>query len=104
MFSCQEIFLTNDEQTQAGIARIIDIANQCAAEANIKLSAVSFDCGQSLGCVDIHMLNLKSSGKSVYTKVSHSEIVDYLGRSGAELTKAKIRGAIERLHIMLESR
>ena len=85
-----------------GINQITDIAHQYAADANIKLTSITFDDGRPLGIKDIHLMQITARKHTVNVKLYHEEIEDYLGRDGSELTRAKIRNAIERLQVMLE--
>lgn len=90
-----------DAAPYAGIQFLQDLARDMAAEAGIMLSEVHFDDGRLLGCRDFHLLTMAAGGKTVSTKIRHEEVGGAAGRALADLTREKIRNAIERLQIML---
>jgi hypothetical protein len=94
--------MNNASEVEAGVNMLKDLAQQLAADAGIKLSGVGFDDGRPLGVSDMHILSLTARGKTVIAKINHEEVEDYPGRVGIDLTKAKVRNAIERLSILLE--
>jgi hypothetical protein len=87
-------------ETESGINILKDLTQQLATEAGIKLSNVLFDDGRPLGVRDIHLLSVTTRGKTAVAKINHEEIK--CGKAPNELTRAKIRGAIDRLKVMLE--
>lgn len=87
-------------ETETGINILKDLAQQLAAEAGIKLSNVLFDDGRPLGVRDIHLLSVTARGKTTVAKINHEELKS--GKAPNDLTKAKIRGAVDRLKVMLE--
>lgn len=72
-----------------------------ASERGIFLSKVRFDDGRPLGCRDIHILTLSASGQAVSTKICQEDVDVFPNRLGTDLTRAKIRNAIERLQILI---
>lgn len=91
-----------DEQPNNGTHYLQDLARDMAAEVGIILTEVHFDDGRLLGCRDFHLLTMEAAGKTVSTKIRHEEVGAAAGRrTGTDLTREKIRNAIERLQIML---
>lgn len=82
---------------------IKELAHKLATSAGIKLSSIEIEDGRPLDCTDVHMLSMKSKGMAVSTKISNDDVAVKSLSKVSELTKEKIRNAIERLQVMLEA-
>jgi hypothetical protein len=78
-------------------------ATDLAAQVGIKLTQVSVVEGRRVGCLDVHLLHLAAEGQLVSTLVYQSELDELQGDSCCERLELKIRTALSRLQIMLET-
>lgn len=87
-------------EIETGVNILKDLAQQLAAEAGVKLTNVLFDDGRPLGVTDFHLLSMTARGKTAVAKIHHEEVKS--GKAPKDLTRAKVRSAIDRLKVMLE--
>ena len=74
-----------------------------AAQTGIKLSRVSVVEGRRIGCLDMHLLHLAADGQLVSTLVYQSELDELQSDSCSERLELKIRTALSRLQLLLET-
>lgn len=72
-----------------------------ATKKGIKLSRVSIFEGHKVGCIDVHLLNIASNGKTVSTLVNQSELDDLKNGLNCECLELKIHATLSRLQVML---
>lgn len=72
-----------------------------ASQMRIKLSKIVVTNGRALGCFDASLLTMSSDGKHVTEFVRQSELDGLAAGTADELLDIKIRGALERLRILL---
>jgi hypothetical protein len=65
---------------------------------SIKLSKVSIVDGLTVGCKDLHILNMVSKGKTVSALAYENELNDIQNGSPNDHLELKIRYALERLY------
>lgn len=94
--------MTTEEQIQEGIIQISDFTRLYAAENGIKLAEVTFDDGRPLGFSDIHMVRISARSQTVVTKLTQIQLEKYTDEDSSDMTRAKIRSAVDRLKILLE--
>jgi hypothetical protein len=75
------------------------LANQLATDVGIKLSSVELEDGRPLGCSDVHLLTIKSKGMLVHATINNGDIFAKSAAKVSDLTKEKIRKALDRLKI-----
>ena len=82
---------------------IHDYAADIASQIGIQKLRVSVTNGIRLGCRDMHLVDFMTRGKLVSELLHHSELE--LMRSGVvnERVEQKIRSALERLKLMLDT-
>ena len=90
------------KEIRIGANMITDIANQLAAEAGIRLTSVTFNSGVEASCRDVHIFHISADGKTVNVIINQGEVSEYSGVAGTVLTVGKVRGAIDRLKVMVE--
>jgi hypothetical protein len=78
-------------------------AADLAAQVGIKLSRVSVVEGRRVGCLDVHLLHLAADGQLVSTLVYQSELDELQSDSCCERLELKIRTALSRLQILMET-
>lgn len=74
-----------------------------AAQMGIRLSRISVIEGKRVGCFDVHLLNLAADDQRVSTLVYQSELDKLHNGICNELLEVKIRGALSKLQILLET-
>lgn len=74
-----------------------------AAQMNIQLSRVSVVEGRNVGCLDVHLLNLTSKDQLVSALVYQSELDKLQIGDSCERLESRIRSALSRLQMPLES-
>jgi len=92
-----------EERYLLGKQLLESLARLNAREAGITLSEILLDDGRPLGCLDVHILSVVSSGKSASVTISHAEMDSFLTEEGFELANAKVRKAVSRLQELLKS-
>jgi hypothetical protein len=71
-----------------------------ALQMGIRVSQVSLVEGRTVGCLDVHLLNLASDGQRASTLVYQSELDDLQSGSCCERLETKVRSALARLQMM----
>jgi translation initiation factor 6 (eIF-6) len=74
-----------------------------ALQMGIKKLKVSVVDGESVGCLDSYLLNISSNGFIVSALVYQSEMDDLEKGMQGERFEVKIRSALSRLSLMIES-
>ena len=82
---------------------IKEFANELAEQTGIQLSRVSVVEGRRIGCLDVHLLHLGSDGQLVSALVYQSELDELQNSSCCERLELKIRSALSRLQMQLNS-
>jgi len=82
---------------------IREYAADLAAQTGIKLSRVSVVEGQRIGCLDVHLLHLAADGQLVSALVYQSELDELQCGSRSGRLEVKIRAALSRLQMLLET-
>ena len=77
---------------------VTDLANQ----AGIKLSHVSLVSGQSLGCLDVYLLNISSKGHKVNTLIFQADVDNMKKGIHCDRLEIRMRTALSRLKLLLE--
>jgi hypothetical protein len=80
---------------------IQDYAKDIAAQMGIQLSRVSIFAGHKVGCIDVHLLNLSSNGKTVSAMVNQSDLDNLQNGTDYDHLEMKVRAALCRLKLML---
>ena len=68
-----------------------------ATQMEIELSEVSLTDGSTLGCKDVHLLDICSADKSVSTLVFYSDLMELENNLDCSRLEVKIRTALSRL-------
>ena len=76
-------------------------AADLAAQMGMKLSRVSVDEGQEVGCLDAYLLHLTSGRQLVSALVYQSDLDELKSVGNSERLDVKIRGALSRLQMLL---
>jgi len=79
------------------IAYLTDLASKM----NIKLSKVSIINGSTVGCRDLHILNVSSKGQTVSALVFNDELADLQNGTQNDRLELRIRCALEKMNIKL---
>lgn len=74
-----------------------------AIQMGITVSRVALVEGNSLGCVDSHLLNISSNGHIVGAIVYTTDIMKLSENIDCDRLEVRIRSALSRLKILLES-
>ena len=82
---------------------IEEYVTDIAAQMGIVLSKVTLTEGRSLGCLDSSILSMESGNKIVGEFVHQFDLQSLESGSGGEMLELKIRAALVRLRIMLET-
>jgi hypothetical protein len=82
---------------------IREYAAELATQSGIQLSQVSVIEGRRVGCLDVHLLHLVSHGKLVSALVYQSELDELQLSSSCDRLEVKIRTALSRLQMMLQT-
>jgi hypothetical protein len=83
--------------------KIKEFTTDIADQMGINLSKITLVEGNKVGCLDIHLLNLSTKGKLVSVLAYQSDVDNLLGGKPNDRFETKIRTALSRLKIMLES-
>lgn len=94
--------MTIEEQIQENRVQISEFAHLYAAENGIRLAEVIFDDGRTVGIKDLHMIRFSAREHNVVTKLTHIQIERYTDEDSSDMTRSKIRSAIDRLKLLLE--
>jgi len=86
-----------------GLRKICKLAEDLAKQEGIRLSSVLVDEGRPIVASHYHLLSLTAGPCSVSEKLHHEELTAQNQRSDNGLTEAKIRSAVERLRILLDT-
>ena len=89
--------------TLIGPAMIIEYATNIAAKMGITLSQVKYVEAQSLGCRDVHLLNLSVNEHLVSTLVYQSDLDALQSGSCCKHLDKKLHTALSRLQELLKS-
>lgn len=81
---------------------ITEYVTDLAGQMSIPLTRVSTVEGSKVGCLDVHLLNMSSKGKTVSALVYKSELDEIQNGIQSERLELKVRSALGRLKIMLE--
>jgi hypothetical protein len=74
-----------------------------AEQLGIQLSGISVTEGRMVGCNDAHPLHLTANGNLVSVLIQQSELEELQSSSYCERLEIKIKTALSRLQIMLET-
>lgn len=77
---------------------IKELAQKLSAEIEIELSLMQFVTGDSIGCIDGHLLRIATGGDHVEDVLVYAEDLDRLQTGGCvELLTMRIRSALLKL-------
>jgi len=82
---------------------IQEYATKLAEQSGIQLSGVSVIEGRKVGCSDAHLLHLIAGGNLISALVQQSELEELQSTSYCERLEIKIKDALSRLQILLET-
>jgi hypothetical protein len=74
-----------------------------AEQSGIQLSGISVTEGRKVGCSDAHLLHLIADGHLISALVQQSELEELQSSSYCEQLEVKIKTALSRLQILLET-
>lgn len=74
-----------------------------ATQMGMKPPGVSLVEGQSLGCVDIHMVNISTKGRIVGALIFREDFDNLVSGVGSDRLEIRIRSSLSRLQILLEA-
>jgi len=82
---------------------IREYAAELATQSGIELSRVSVIEGRRVGCLDVHLLHLVAHDHLVSALVYQSELDELQQSSCCDRLEVKIRTALSRLQMLLET-
>jgi hypothetical protein len=82
---------------------IHEYAVELATQSGIQLSQVSVIEGRRVGCLDVHLLHLIAHEHLVSALVYQSELEELQNSSCCDRLEVKIRTALSRLQLLLET-
>ncbi len=77
---------------------ITDLANQ----VGVDLSNILLVSGDSLGCLDVHMLNISSKEHNVNTLIFQADMDNLKNGIHCDRLETRMRAALSRLKLLLE--
>ncbi|MFA7405532.1 MAG: hypothetical protein WC007_16180 [Pelobacteraceae bacterium] len=69
----------------------------------INLSKVSLVDGQSLGCIDVQLLNMSSKGQVVSALIFQADIENLKNGVGCDSLEVRLRASLSRLQMLLDA-
>jgi hypothetical protein len=82
---------------------IQEYATKLAEQSGIQLSGVSVIEGRKVGCSDAHLLHLIAGGNLISALVQQSELEELQSGSYCERLEVKIKNALSRLQMLMET-
>ena len=82
---------------------IREYTSKLAKQFGIQLSGISVIDGRKVGCDNAHLLHLVAEGNLVSALVQQSELEELQSSSCCEQLEIKIKAALSRLQILLET-
>jgi hypothetical protein len=83
--------------------KIIKFTSDIADQMGIDLSKIDLVEGNKVGCLDIHLLNISTKGKLVSVLAYQADVDNLLNGKPNDRFEMKIRTALSRLKIMLDT-
>ena len=77
---------------------IAGYVTELALRMSIKLSRVSIVDGNTVGCKDLHLLNMSAKGKTVSALAFEDELHDIRNGNQNDRLELKLRYALEKLY------
>jgi hypothetical protein len=81
---------------------IEEYVTDLAKQMGISLSRVSTVEGSKVGCLDMHLLNMSSKGKTVSALIFKSELDELVNGKQDDRLELKVRSALGRLILSIE--
>lgn len=82
---------------------IREYTSKLAEQSGIQLSGVSVIEGRKVGCDNAHLLQLVADGHLISALVQQSELEELQNSSYCERLEIKIKDALSRMHILIET-
>ena len=81
---------------------IEEYVSNIACTMGLKLSQTSIVDGQSLGCLDVYLVNISSKGRKVNILVYRDDIVKLENGMHSDRLETRIRGTLSRLQRLID--